>query len=163
MPVQLTIETSAGDARDGLEAFAQALQRAEGKVRRLNEEAYPALLPVLEQTAAQQIDRRRPRSGTYAAYARAHFPGWRPLVKSGAFRAAMTSAGGNARRDVGGGELEFGTRGVFYASFLAFKLRPSAKSVKAAFERALEQAIKDADPAGILGQFQGEELMGFAT
>lgn len=115
-----------GTPEPTLVRLTTALERAGAELLKVGEHILPRLLPILEVETAKQFDAEGsgPQSGSwaplsvsYAKWKAAHFPGKPILQRTGALKAALTGPGANARRDISGNTLSFGTTGLPYASF----------------------------------------------
>jgi len=122
--VSVEYQVGGGASEPTLARFVTALERAGAELADVGKHILPKLLPVLEVETAKTFDAEGGASGSwaplsisYAKWKAANFPGKPILERTGKLRVALTGPGSNARRDVSGNELTFGTIGLPYASF----------------------------------------------
>jgi phage gpG-like protein len=171
-----------GPSEPTLHRFVTAVERAGAELADVGKHILPKLLPVLEVETGKQFDAQgagpqagswAPLSTSYAKWKAAHYPGQPTLVRTGALRAALTGPGSNARRDVSGDSLEFGTTGLPYASFHQtgtgrMPARPEfdfGPDFEAAMAAAVAEGTREAVRAGSDGllDFEGSEFEGRAV
>lgn len=176
-------QVGGGASEPTLTRLLTALERSGAELADVGKHVLPKLLPVLEVETAKQFDAEgagpqagswAPLSVSYSAWKEAHYPGQPKLVATGALRAALTDgSSANARRDVSGDSLTFGTTGVPYASLhqTGTGRMPSRPPFDfgADFEAGMQQAaaagVREAVRAGSDGllDFEGDEFEGQAV
>lgn len=119
-------QVNGGAAEPTLTRLVTAFERAGAELADMGKHVLPRLLPALEAATAKQFDAQgggpasgpwAPLSAKYASWKAKVAPGAPINVLSGTLRAALVDGGSaNARREVSGSSLSFGTTGVPYAS-----------------------------------------------
>ncbi len=111
-----------------LQRVTAAFERAgqEFTADKFGSRVFPRLIPILEAAVKKQFDARgegpnrgawKPLSEAYAKWKAEHYPGKGILERTGALRKALTEEGSSyAQRVFSGGQLNFGTSGLPYAS-----------------------------------------------
>lgn len=125
--LKVEYQVGGGAVEPTLTRLTTALERAGAEVANVGKHILPKLLPILEGATAKQFDEQgggpqagawAPLSASYRAWKEANYPGQPLLVRTGTLRDALTSSGSpGALRSVSGDSLEYGTKGVLYASF----------------------------------------------
>lgn len=177
--VRVEYQIGGGASEPTLARFTTAMERAGAELADVGKHVLPKLLPVLEVETGKQFDAEgsgpqagswAPLSVSYAKWKAAHFPGKPILERSGKLRAALTGPGANARREVSGNELSFGTSGLPYASFHQtgtgkmparpeFDFGPDFEAgMQAAAEDGVRQAIREGSDGLI--EFEGSSFEG---
>lgn len=130
--IVLSVEYAIGNGtpEPTLTRLVTALERAGAEVADVGKHILPKVMKVLEDSAGAQFDAEGagPQAGSwaalspkYASWKERFFPGRKLLVRTGvladALAASDTEAVSQARRDISGNTLTYGTQGVEYASF----------------------------------------------
>ncbi|HEY1086486.1 MAG TPA: hypothetical protein VGE37_02285, partial [Archangium sp.] len=172
-----------GTPEPTLTRLVTALERAGAEVADVGKHILPKVMKVLEDSAGAQFDAEGagPQAGSwaalspkYASWKERFFPGRKLLVRTGvladALAASDTEAVSQARRDISGNTLTYGTQGVEYASFHQtgtgrMPARPpfdfgaeTEEGLKQAAAEGVREAIKEAW-AGLL-DFEGDTFEG---
>ena len=156
--IVVSVEYQVGGVPDaGLRRFSAAVERAGAELANVGKHVLPKLIPLMESSVAKQFDARgrgnsgswAPLSVAYAKWKQANYPGKPLLERSGALRAGLTQSGPNARRDVTGNELTFGTVGVPWASY--HQTGTAKMPARAVFDFAddFERGLQSAIAAGV--------------
>lgn len=180
--LRVEYQIGGGASEPTLARFTTAMERAGAELADVGKHVLPKLLPVLEVETGKQFDAEgagpqagswAPLSVSYAKWKAAHFPGKPILERSGKLKAALTGPGANARRDVTGNELNFGTSGLPYASFHQtgtgkMPARPPfdfGPDFEAAMQGAAEEGVRKAVKVGSDGliEFEGSTFEGQAV
>lgn len=175
--VSVEYQVGGGSSEPTLTRFVTALERAGAELLDVGKHILPRLLPVLEVETGKGFDAEGGASGnwaplsvSYAKWKAAHYPGKPILQRTGALQAALTGPGSNARREVSGDTLTFGTSGLPYASLHQtgtgkMPARPEfdyGPDFEAAMQAAVAEGVREAVKAGSDGllDFEGDTFEG---
>lgn len=169
--VSLTVEygASGGDIR----SFTASVERFALELGNFGKHVFPRVTEVLEDAVAEQFDSEG-RAGQgggwdelspkYAAWKAKKFPGSPLLVRTSRMVSGLVSSlAPTALRSKDQTRMEYGTRGVEYASFHQFGTRKMparpfmdfGKEIEPKLQEALEKGLADAARAGGADQYFG--------